>query len=268
MKQFFFAVSVLVITTAANAQVKPKTTTPAKPKTTTKAIAVKPAAPLLKTLNDSFSYALGSNVANNLKSQGINGVGINYAMVQKAMTDGFKGTPSLLDQAQASRVIQVKLQEGEKVLQAEAAVKATKVKASGDSFLLANSKRPGVITLPDGLQYEVLKKAPDSSKASPKLEDTAVAHYIGTLIDGTEFDNSYKRGEPLSVPVSGVILGWTEALQLMHVGDKWKVYIPSALGYGDRGAGNTIPGGSALVFEMELLGIKSAAAKAEEPKKQ
>ena len=138
--------------------------------------------------------------------------------------------------------------------------KANKVKAEGIAFLANNAKRPGVITLKSGLQYEVLRKS-DSSSVSPGLEDTVVTNYKGTLIDGTEFDNSYKRGQPLTLPVGGVIKGWTEALQLMHVGDKWKIYIPSELGYGDRGAGGAIPGGATLVFEMELLGIKPAVKK-------
>jgi len=115
------------------------------------------------------------------------------------------------------------------------------------------------------LQYEILKKG-DATSATPKLTDTVVANYAGTLIDGKEFDNSYKRGEPLTIPVGGVIKGWTEVLQLMHIGDKVKVYIPSESGYGERGAGADIPGGAALIFEMELLAIKSAVAVKSEPK--
>jgi FKBP-type peptidyl-prolyl cis-trans isomerase len=149
--------------------------------------------------------------------------------------------------------IQEKLKENQ-------AKKLAKVKEDGEAFLAANAKRPGVITLPDGLQYEVIKKS-DSVSASPTLQDTVVTNYKGTLIDGTEFDNSYKRGQPLTLPVGGVIKGWTEALQLMHVGDKWKIYIPSELAYGDRGAGQAIPGGAALVFEMELIGIKPVVKK-------
>ena len=139
--------------------------------------------------------------------------------------------------------------------------KANKVKAEGEAFLANNAKRPGVFTLKSGLQYEVLKKSDSAVLVSPTLEDTVVTNYKGTLIDGTEFDNSYKRGQPLTLPVGGVIKGWTEALQLMHVGDKWKIYIPSELGYGERGAGQAIPGGATLVFEMELLGIKPAVKK-------
>jgi FKBP-type peptidyl-prolyl cis-trans isomerase FklB len=115
-----------------------------------------------------------------------------------------------------------------------------------------NKKRPGVITLPDGLQYEIIIKG---TGPIPKATDTVQANYMGTLINGEEFDNSYKRGEPLTIPVSGVIRGWTEALEMMPVGSKWKLFIPSDLGYGDRGAGGAIPGGSALIFEIELLKI-------------
>ena len=108
------------------------------------------------------------------------------------------------------------------------------------------------MTLPDGLQYEIIKKG---TGPVPTARDTVKANYIGTLLDGKEFDNSYKRGEPLTIPVTGVIKGWTEALQLMPVGSMWKLYIPSDLAYGDRGAGGVIPGGATLIFTIELLDI-------------
>jgi FKBP-type peptidyl-prolyl cis-trans isomerase FklB len=130
-------------------------------------------------------------------------------------------------------------------------------KQRGKAFLAKNKTRPGVKTLPSGLQYEVLKSGDPNSEV-PTLQDTVVAHYAGTLIDGKKFDNSYDRGEPLTIPVGGVIKGWTEILQQMHVGDKYKVYIPSDLAYGDRGAGADIPGGAALIFEMELIAVKKA----------
>ena len=130
--------------------------------------------------------------------------------------------------------------------------KANAEKETGSKFLEANKKKPGVTTLPSGLQYEVITKG---TGPVPTATDTVKANYVGTLIDGKEFDNSYKRGEPITIPVNGVIRGWTEALQLMPVGSKWKLYIPSDLGYGDRGAGGAIPGGAALIFEIELLDI-------------
>ena len=130
--------------------------------------------------------------------------------------------------------------------------KALTEKEAGQKFLAENKKRAGVVELPSGLQYEIIKQG---NGPIPKATDTVKAHYAGTLINGQEFDNSYKRGEPIVIPVTGVIQGWVQALQLMPVGSKWKLYIPSDLGYGDRGAGGAIPGGAALIFEIELLDI-------------
>ena len=129
---------------------------------------------------------------------------------------------------------------------------AKKNKDVEDKFLAENSKKPGVVTLPSGLQYKVIKAG---NGASPKATDKVTVHYRGTLINGQEFDSSIGRGEPVTFPVNGVIPGWTEALQLMKVGDKWELYIPSALAYGNRGAGQMIEPGATLIFEVELLGI-------------
>ncbi|MFT3680048.1 MAG: FKBP-type peptidyl-prolyl cis-trans isomerase [Ferruginibacter sp.] len=258
MKYLISALTVSVIMSApAAAQVKGKTTT-TKPKTTA---GVKPAPSNLKSGLDSFSYALGINIASNLKQSSIDV--LSYAALQKGMEDIFKGRAVSLTEQQTNEIVQ-------KNIQKNAMKKVDAEKAKGKAFLEANKKRSGVTTLPNGLQYEVLVKG-DQTSAMPKAQDTFVAHYAGTLIDGKEFDNSYKRGEPLQLPVGSVIPGWTQALQLMHIGDKWKVYIPSDLGYGDRGAGADIPGGATLVFEMELVGIKPVAAPAapvEEPKKE
>ncbi len=247
MKQFFLAVSISLITaTAVNAQAKTK-----KPigKPAPKATLAKPVVSMLKNSTDSFSYALGMNVANNLRQQGIDN--ISYAVMQKAMKDVFtKKTLDLNDQ-QANLCIQEKLQQN-------VAKKNDKVRSEGIAFLTANKKRPGVQTLPNSLQYEVIMKG-DANSPTPKIQDTVVVNYKGTLINGKQFDNSYERGEPLTIPVAGVIRGWTEILQLMHIGDKWKVFIPSELAYGERDAGADIPGGSTLVFEMELINIKPAA---------
>lgn len=252
MKQFFLVLSVSVMAgVAVHCQVKPKVGA-AKPKTSVS----KPVRYALKSSIDSFSYALGLNIAKNLQQQGIDNIS-NVAM-QFALDDVFKKKPVLLNDQEANACIQQKIQTN-------MTKKNEVVRSKGLAFLAANKKREGVIALPNGLQYEVIKKG-DGGSATPKLQDTVVAHYAGTLIDGKKFDNSYDRGEPLTIAVGGVIRGWTEILQLMHIGDKWKVYIPSELAYGDRGAGNDIPGGSALIFELELLGIKSADAK-EEPKK-
>jgi FKBP-type peptidyl-prolyl cis-trans isomerase FklB len=208
----------------------------------------------LKTTLDSFSYALGMNIANNLKAQGVTQV--NTAMMSKAMNDVFAAKTPACSEQQANAVIQT-------VLQGNQGKKLNAEKERGKAFLAKNKTRAGVKTLPSGLQYEVLKSGDPTSEV-PTLQDTVVAHYAGTLIDGKKFDNSYDRGEPLTIPVGGVIKGWTEILQQMHVGDKYKVYIPSDLAYGDRGAGADIPGGATLIFEMELIAVKKASANAKE----
>jgi FKBP-type peptidyl-prolyl cis-trans isomerase FklB len=250
MKQVFLAVGLSVLTgLAAMSQAKPKTTTKPKPVTGKQAVGA------LRSSADSFSYALGMNIANNLKQQGIEK--ISNAAMQKGLDDVFNKRSFLLNEQQANMCIQQTIMQN-------MSKRNEAVKAKGAAFLAENKKREGVITLPDGLQYEVLKKG-DASSPTPKLQDTFVVHYRGTRIDGVKFDASYDRGEPLTMPVSGVVPGWTEVLQLMHIGDKFKVYIPSELGYGDRGAGADIPGGSTLIFEMELLGIKPGVP-AETPK--
>ncbi len=201
---------------------------------------------ILKNSTDTFSYAIGQSIGKNLKQSGVDS--LNYAALQKGMLDAMHEKPVLLPDQEAQSIIQKKMQ----ILMSN---KLATEKAKGDAFLAVNKQKPGVISLPDGLQYQVITKGTDTS-ASPTLKDTVVTNYVGTLIDGKEFDNSYKRGKPITFPVTGVIKGWTEILQLMHIGDKWRVFIPSDLGYGDRGAGANIPGGSTLIFEMELLDVK------------
>ncbi len=126
-------------------------------------------------------------------------------------------------------------------------------RAQGEAFLAESAQREGVVTLPSGLQYEVLE---EGDGATPRRRSTVVVHYSGTLIDGTPFDSSYSRGEPARFPVNRVIPGWTEALQLMQVGDKWRLFIPADLAYGDRGAGPVIGPGSTLIFEVELIEVQ------------
>jgi FKBP-type peptidyl-prolyl cis-trans isomerase len=193
---------------------------------------------------DSLSYSIGVQVAEYYKqTQNVEKVNAEY--VKKAFNDVFENKPLSISEEEANMYIQQKLQQF-------MAGKIKAVKDSGQNFLEENKKRPGVVTLPDGMQYEIIKKG---TGPMPKAEDTVKANYIGTLLDGKEFDNSYKRGEPLTIPVSGVIRGWTEALQLMPVGSTWKLFIPSDLAYGDRGAGGVIPGGATLIFTIELLDI-------------
>ncbi|MGN6542706.1 MAG: FKBP-type peptidyl-prolyl cis-trans isomerase [Ginsengibacter sp.] len=212
-----------------------------KPVAKTKQIGTKPAAAMTPT--DSLSYSIGVQVAEYYKTMGVEKINTDY--VAKAFHDVLNNKPLTISEDECNMNIQQKLQQF-------MATKVSAVKEAGKKFLEENKKRPGVITLPDGLQYEIITKG---TGPIPKATDTVQANYIGTLINGEEFDNSYKRGTPLTIPVSGVIRGWTEALELMPVGSKWKLFIPSDLGYGDRGAGGAIPGGSALIFEIELLNI-------------
>jgi len=214
-----------------------QTKRPVKKLAATKTV-VKPMTPL-----DSLSYAMGVQTAQYFKMDGVDK--INSDMIKKAYEDVYNNKPLLMQDEQCSMIIQTKLQQ----LMMD---KIKDEKEASNKFLEENKKRPGVITLPSGLQYEIITKG---TGPIPTAADTIKANYVGTTMDGKEFDNSYKRGSPLVIPVSGVIRGWTEALQLMPVGSKWKLYIPSDLGYGDRGAGTAIPGGAALIFEIELLDI-------------
>lgn len=208
--------------------------------------AKKPAAataPIFKNSTDSLSYAIGIEGASFYKSQGA--TSLNTLLIKKGFDDAFANKKPLLSPEECSMAIQTKMQEF-------MSNKASGVKQESQKFLDSNKTRPGVVTLPSGLQYEIIK---EGTGPKPKITDTVRAHYAGTTIDGREFDNSYKRGQPLEIPVGGVIQGWVEALQLMPVGSKWKLFIPSDLGYGDRGAGDAIPGGAALIFDIELVDI-------------
>ncbi|HRD57660.1 MAG TPA: FKBP-type peptidyl-prolyl cis-trans isomerase [Ferruginibacter sp.] len=204
---------------------------------------------ILNNAVDSFSYAAGYSIAKSMKSQGVPNV--NTALVQKAIEDVFKNSPStLLNEEQCNMTLQQKLQEfAQKKMEGE--------KAKGNAFLEANKKKPGVTVLPNGLQYTILKEG-EANGVKPTAADTVVVHYAGTLTDGTKFDASYDRGEPATFPLSGVIRGWTEILQHMTKGAKWNVVIPSDLGYGERGAGGVIGPNQVLVFDIELLDIKKA----------
>ena len=223
-----------------------KTTTKSAPtkKTTTTKKVVASQKGSLKTGLDSLSYALGTRIALNLSANNIDS--LSYTAFVDGIKDVLKKSTLKFDDNTCNTIINTKLQE-------MASKGSKKEKEAGEKFLAANKKKVGVTTTASGLQYEVVTMG---TGVKPTSEDTVVCHYAGTLVSGKEFDNSYKRGEPISFPVTGVIKGWTEALQLMPKGSKWKLYIPSELGYGDRGAGGDIPGGSALIFEVELIDIK------------
>jgi FKBP-type peptidyl-prolyl cis-trans isomerase FklB len=214
------------------------------------ALAAAQEAPALKTEKDKLSYAMGMDLGNQLKTRSVD---IDPALFARGLTDALAGGKTLLTPEEAKTVI-AELQKAILVRQtAEAKAAGDKNKKEGDAFLAANKAKDGVVTLASGIQYRVL--SPGTGK-QPTIDDTVVCQYRGTLIDGKEFDSSYKRGQPATFPVKGVIKGWTEILQLMPVGSKWQVFIPPALAYGERGAGADIGPHATLIFEIELIAIK------------
>ncbi len=199
----------------------------------------------LKTEKDSVSYSIGLDIGRTLHRQEIE-IAPN-AFVQGLIDAADTSSKQLLTDEQIQSVMIAYQQK----MIAKAQEKAGKVKQDGEKFLAENKTKTDIITLPSGLQYKVVTMGKGKN---PKASSEVKVHYRGTLVDGTEFDNSYKRGEPIVFPVGGVIPGWTEALQLMSVGSKWQLFIPSDLAYGDRPTGQ-IPPGSVLIFEVELLDI-------------
>ena len=200
---------------------------------------------------DSFSYAAGMSVAESMQNAGV--TNLNTQLVAKAMNDVFNKAKPSLTQDQSGMILQQKLQEFSKK-------KGNAQKQICQNFLDQNKKRPGVIALPNGLQYEVIK-AGEANGAKPKAIDTVIVNYIGKLMDGTEFDNSVKRGQAATFPLNGVIKGWTEILQLMTKGAHWKVFIPGDLAYGEYPPqGTPIKPNDLLIFEITLEDFKPAQA--------
>lgn len=200
----------------------------------------------LKSVEQQISYTIGTTIAKQLV---ITKDDINLDTVKLGMQDVFSDNKLKLTPKQMQKVMAVYQQKITKIQMA----KLEEQKKSSLTYLEANKKKDGVITLASGLQYKVIKSG--SGKVSPKATDTVLTHYHGTLIDGTVFDSSVKRGEPVSFPVNRVIKGWTEALQLMKAGDKWQLVIPSDLAYGERGTPPNIGPGATLIFDVELLEI-------------
>jgi FKBP-type peptidyl-prolyl cis-trans isomerase len=257
----------------ASSQTKPATpakkpTTPAKSqpaaaaKAPAKTTAKSGAAGSLTTRKDRFSYALGMNfgrgLGERLKEQTVE---FDPSLVAQGLKDALSGAKLRLTDDEARAVLAEVQTELQKEAQAKQKQEADKNKAEGDAFLAANKAKEGVVTLPDGLQYKVLTAG---TGPKPTATDTVVCHYKGTFVDGKEFDSSYKRGEPLTIPVSGVIKGWTEALQLMPVGSKWQLVIPSDLAYGPGGRPG-MPPNETLVFEVELISIQEKKPEAKTP---
>ncbi|QCI14700.1 FKBP-type peptidyl-prolyl cis-trans isomerase [Pseudomonas putida] len=199
----------------------------------------------LSTDETRVSYGIGRQLGGQLRDNPPPGVSLEAILV--GLTDAFNGAESRVSEADLSASFKV-IRE---VMQAEAAAKAEAAAAAGKEFLVENAKRDGITTLASGLQYEVITAG---EGAQPTRESNVRTHYHGTLIDGTVFDSSYERGQPAEFPVGGVIPGWTEALQLMNAGSKWRLYVPSELAYGAQGVGS-IPPHSVLVFDVELLDV-------------
>jgi len=234
---------------------KTQTSTAKKPPSTTAKKTA--AAPLtLKTQKDKFSYALGMKMGANLHKQS---VPVDPAILARGLKDGLAGGKTLLTDEEAQAAIMEVQKDMREKQQAKMKEEGEANKKQGDAFLAENKGKDGVKTLPDGLQYKVLS---EGTGPKPSPSDTVSVNYRGTLINGTEFDSSYKRGQPATFPVSGVIKGWTEALQQMPVGSKWQLFIPADLAYGERGAGADIGPNSTLIFEVELLSIQPKADEA------
>ncbi len=204
----------------------------------------------LKTQKDKLSYALGMNLGSNLHKETVE---VDPAIVLRGLKDGLASGKTLLTEDEARTTLTQLQTEVRSKQQEKMKVAGEMNKKEGVEFLAANKTKEGVVILPSGLQYKILTAG---TGPKPTASDTVVCNYRGTLISGGEFDSSYKRGQPASFPVNGVIKGWTEALQLMPVGSKWQLFVPAELGYGDRGAGADIGPGATLIFEVELLSIQ------------
>ena len=199
---------------------------------------------------DKLSYALGIGIGSQLAGMGAKGLNIDD--FAQAVKDVISGTPLKVDNAEAQSLVQAFFQEQEEKQRAAAAEAGKVAKAAGESFLAENAKKEGVVVLPSGLQYQVLK---EGNGKKPSATDQVKCHYEGTLIDGTIFDSSYQRNEPATFGLNQVIAGWTEGVQLMSEGAKYRFFIPYNLAYGERGADAQIPPFAALVFDVELLKV-------------
>jgi FKBP-type peptidyl-prolyl cis-trans isomerase FklB len=243
MKKFLAGIIAVSMLSVAAAQTKP-----------VKKPVAQPPATVFKTQNDSLSYSIGMSLANFYKQQGI--TTINTNLLNRAINDIMKTGKPLLTEEQMTACVNNYLQKkqaekNETTRKANAGIIEANHKA-GEAFLAANKSKPGVITTASGLQYQIVKQG---EGPKPLATDKIKCHYHGTLIDGTVFDSSVDRGQPIDYQVTGFIPGWVEALQLMPVGSKWKLFVPASLAYGDNASGPKITPGSTLIFDLELLEI-------------
>lgn len=204
----------------------------------------------LQTKTDSISYAIGMDVAVNLKSQNIE---VNPEAMAKGLIDLIKGNKVVIADSVKVKIIEDFQMEHQKKQEEQAAKQAEENKKAGQEFLDKNKSKAGVKVTASGLQYEVIK---EGTGKAPTLNSKVTVHYEGKLVDGKIFDSSYERNEPITFPLNGVIQGWQEGLQLMKEGSTYMLYIPSALGYGERGAGQVIPGNATLIFKVELIKVE------------
>jgi FKBP-type peptidyl-prolyl cis-trans isomerase len=250
------AASVLLLGTAwAQQDATPPSqanTTAAPPKHTPSAKGP-PAA--LATPKEKQSYAIGMQLGESFKIQNVD---VDANVLARGIKDSIAGKPLLTPEEAKSTIMELQTTV-RKTMQEKMAKAAESNKAEGTAFLEANKAKPGVVTQPDGLQYKILHAG---TGPKPAMTDTVACNYRGTLIDGTEFDSSFKRGQPTTFPVSGVIKGWTEALQLMPVGSKWQLFVPASLAYGDRAPSAVIGPDRTLIFEVELVSIQEKTPKA------
>jgi len=205
----------------------------------------------LKDQRDKVSYAIGLNIGANMVRDSLD---LDYAALLQGIKDAWvDSSKRMLTLAETQKTLMTWQQEMQAKQMEKQRAAGAKNREEGEKFLAENKKEPGIVTLPSGLQYKVIT---EGKGPSPKATQTVVTQYVGTLINGREFDSSYKHGQPAVFPVNGVIPGWTEALQLMKVGSKWKLFVPANLAYGDQGNGEMIAPGSTLIFEIELLSMK------------
>lgn len=216
----------------------------------------------LKDQKDKVSYGIGVSIGNNLKKQFVE---VNLDVLFQGVKDSLAGGKMLMTEQEINETMMNLQKELMMKQQARRKELGEKNKKEGEEFLAENKKKEGVVTLPSGLQYKVIK---EGEGKIPTTNDTVTVNYRGTLIDGTEFDSSYKGGQPATFPVKGVIPGFSEALQLMKVGSKWQLFIPSDLAYRERGAGEKIGPNATLIFELELLSIKQETGKKEPAEKE
>lgn len=243
--------------TTQSAQAKSSSASTSKTQNTTKSgtathhTTAKAAAPLVLTTDkQKASYAVGMNIGSSIRRQSVD---VDPDILARGLKDALAGGKTLLTDEEAKAALTALQAEARKAQEEKMQLAAETNKKEGDAFLADNKTKPGVVTLPSGLQYKVIT---EGTGPKPTADDSVVCNYRGTLLNGTEFDSSYKHGQPIEIPVGRVIKGWSEALQLMPVGSKWQLFIPPDLAYGPRGAGNDIGPNATIVFEVDLLSIK------------